>query len=158
MSPEQAAGHLDQLDTRSDVYTLGVILFHLLTGKFPHGDSGRALDVMKRISEDEPLRLRQADPRADGELQALLSKALAREPDRRYASAGELADDLVRFLNGEPLIAQPPTLVYLFRKKLSRHRMELAIATIMLLALTAMGVWSYARVLRERDVSRAATI
>ena len=64
MSPEQAGGHLDQLDTRCDVYTLGVILFHLLCGKLPHDISGSAIEIMKRISETEPKRLKSN--RAEG--------------------------------------------------------------------------------------------
>ena len=98
MSPEQAAGDLQHLDTRSDVYSLGVILFQLLTGQLPHDAHGRAMEVMQRIVEQDPRRLRQVDPRADRDLEALLMKALAREPEHRYATAGELAADLQRFL------------------------------------------------------------
>src|SRR5579871_3225805 len=98
MSPEQAAGHLDTLDTRSDVYTLGVILFYLLSGKYPHDVSGSSLQIMKRISETDGARLCDVQPRADRELEALVAKALEHESQRRYSSAAGLADDLQRYL------------------------------------------------------------
>ena len=131
MSPEQAAGHLDQVDTRSDVYTLGVILFYLLTGKYPHDIRGSAFEVMKRISEIEPFRLKAIEPKTDRDLEALLSKALSKEPQRRYASAGDLADDLGRYLCGEPLVAQAPTFSYLFAKRVRKHRVPLTVAAAM---------------------------
>ncbi len=158
MSPEQAAGHLDQLDTRSDVYTLGVILFHLLSGKFPHDISGSAIEIMKRISETEPKRLKQIEPKVDTDLEALLSKALAREPERRYGTAGGLAADLHRYLHGEPLEAQPPTVAYLLRKKLRKYRAPLAIAASVFALLLATAIWAYVRVSKERNAALVANV
>ncbi len=158
MSPEQAAGHLGKLDTRSDVYTLGVILFHLLSGQFPHDTSGTSFEVMRRISEQEPKRLKAIEPRADVELEALLIKTLEKDPQRRYASAGELADDLKRYLNHEALVARPPTLPYLLKKKLRRHRMPLALASVVIVLLLGVAVYAYLRIVRERDTAVAARI
>ncbi len=158
MSPEQAGGRLDKLDTRSDVYTLGVIIFHLLTGQFPHDTRGSLVDVMSRIAKEEPRRLREVDAGTDRELDALVSKAMEIEPERRYDSAGALADDLERYLNHEPLNARPPTLTYILRKKLRRYRVQAATAGAVLLLAMGGAIWAYAKIAVERNVAVAATI
>jgi len=88
MSPEQAAGHLDEIDTRTDVYGLGVMLFRLLTGESPHDLSGTRYEVLRRIAEEEIKRPRDITKDVDRELEALLLKALAHDPKDRYPSAG----------------------------------------------------------------------
>lgn len=158
MSPEQACGQLDRIDTRSDVYSLGVIVFHLLTGRFPHDVDGSALQIMQRIREQEPRPLRTGQSHADRELGAILSKALARDPERRYAVAGALAADLDRYLKGEPLEAQPPTMRYLLTRWMRRRRLPLGMAAAVGLILAGMAVWSYVRIAKERDRALAATV
>jgi len=106
MAPEQAAGRADQIDTRSDVYALGVLLFRLLTGKPPHDLSGTRYEVLRRIAEDEVRRPREMTKSIDGELEALILKALARDPNERYPSAGALAQDIENYLAREPLTAR----------------------------------------------------
>jgi len=156
MSPEQAAGHLDQIDTRTDVYGLGVILFRLLTGESPHDLSGTRYDVLRRIAEEEVKRPREINKDVDRELEALLLKALAHDPKDRYPSAGALAQDIENYLTGEPLTARPPTTAYFLRKRIWKYRVPVAIASSVLAVLISMGVFSYVRVVQERNKTKKA--
>lgn len=153
MAPEQAAGRTKDISTRSDVYTLGVILYRLLTGEYPHDVSGSSLDVLRRIADEEVRRPRHATPEAsqviDKELETLLLKALAKDPDRRYETAGALAADLNNYLQGEPLTAKPATATYILKKRLNKHRRAVAAAAVvaLLMAGSAAGgtYWLYQR-------------
>src|SRR6478609_10300959 len=89
---------------------------------------------------------RASDPQMDRDLEALLLKALARDPDRRYSSAGELAADLGNYLKGEPLQARTPTLRYFVAKRLSRHRASAVLVLAVLLALAGIALLSYVQI------------
>ena len=155
MSPEQAA--YESVTTQTDVYSLGVILYELLTGEHPHGFAGNewktlsAKQVRDRIAEQEVIRPRRVSDEIDKELEALLLKALAHEPAERYASAGELAADIGNYLTGEPLTARAPTTMYFLRKRLRKYRVPVAIAAAVLVALIGMAVFAYVRVTWERN-------
>src|SRR5436305_8226815 len=110
MSPEQAGGDPARIDTRSDVYALGVIGYELLTGKLPHELKGAMIhDAVRIIREEEPTRLSVVNKGFHGDIETIIAKALAKEKDRRYQSAGEFASDIRRHLSNEPIAARPPS-------------------------------------------------
>jgi non-specific serine/threonine protein kinase/serine/threonine-protein kinase len=156
MSPEQAAGRVSEIDTRSDVYSLGLVLYRLLVGKPPHDLSGSRYEVLRRIAEDDVRRPRDLSREVNRELEAVLLKALARNPDERYGSAGELAADLENYLAGEPLAARAPSTVYFLRKRLRKYRVPLSVGALVAAALVALVVYTGVRIANERDRAREA--
>lgn len=155
MSPEQAAGHHSQTDTRTDVFSLGVILYELLTGQSPHDLSGSTFDVLHQITEGRIRRPHEITKTIDCELEALLLKALALEPDDRYASAGALAKDISNYLNGEPLDAQVPTILYFLRKKALKYRVQVAIGLAVSFVLLGTMLVAYTKIVTERAISES---
>ena len=127
MSPEQATGRSVLVDHRTDIYSLGMTLYELLTlcPAF-RNDEGPAL--LRRIEQDDPVRPRQLNPQVPPDLENVVWKALAKLRDDRYATAGELADDLQRFLDGVPTVAKRPRLVDRAGKWVRRHRRAVAVA------------------------------
>ena len=155
MSPEQAA--YEPVTTQTDVYSLGVILYELLTGEHPHGFTQQEWRTLSpgqfrdRVANGEVIRPRRVSDRIDRELEALLLKALAHESSDRYASAGDLAVDINNYLTGEPLTARAPTTMYFLRKRLRKYRLQVTIAATVLAALIGMAVFAYVRVTWERN-------
>jgi len=155
-SPEQAQGGGHPIDRRTDVYSLGVLLYQMLTGTFPYTISGRAQDVVLEIAGTEPVPPGRHRPDLDGELAVIVLKCLSKDPARRYQSAGELARDLRRHLAGEPIEARRDSSLYMLKKSLLRYRPQLLVAGLFLLALLlGLGLslfgWRDART--ERDLA-----
>jgi tetratricopeptide (TPR) repeat protein len=162
MSPEQVTGGLAQVDVRSDVYALGVILYELVAGELPYAIRERpTLEVLNAIIGESPRRFsgrRTAAGRLDGELEAIVLKALAKEPHRRYAGAGALAEDLDRYLANEPILARSPTAAYQIRKLVARHKGAFAAAVAVPVLLLVFGIamsWQRQEAMRERRSAEA---
>ena len=138
--PEQARGDWDLVDMRTDVYSLGVILFQLLTGRFPYAVLAPMADVLASITQSEPLRPHLLNANVDSDVETILLRCLEKDPDRRYQTAGELAQDLRRYLSGEPIDAKRDSTLYVLRKKLRRYRVGVAVVCFILVVLAGATV------------------
>jgi len=137
MSPEQASGDPTDVDTRSDVYTLGVVLYELLVDRLPHNLRRTMIhEAVRMIREDEPARLSSINRTLRGDVDTIVAKAMHKDKVRRYQSASDLAGDIRRYLASEPILARPPTALYQLSKFTKRNKALVATATVALAALT----------------------
>ena len=151
MSPEQARG--DLVDERADVYAIGTVLYELLAGTPPHHEA-TPQGTLERVIAGPPPPLTALIPQVPSELATIVAKAMARSADERYANASLLAEDLRRFHTGKLVSAHSYTVWSLLRRKLVQHRGVVAVAVASVLALGAVGVGSFRRVVAERNIAR----
>ena len=179
MSPEQAKLNQLDIDTRSDIYSLGVLLYELLTGETPFDRQrlrSAAFDELLRIiREEEPpkpsLRLstseslpsiaanRQIEPKklstlVRGELDWIVMKALEKDRTRRYETANGFANDIQRYLNDEPVVACPPSAAYRFRKFAKKYKAPVAITAAVALVLITVALGASLAALRFKSWPR----
>jgi len=140
MSPEQAHIAEIKVDHRTDVYSLGVVLYEMLTLQRPF-ERETFTQVFAAIREFDPPPVRRRNPDVPVDLQTICHKAIRKEPKNRYASAGDLAEDLRRFLDHRPPLGQPETFLERAQRRLSRHRVPVAWAATLLLTLT-ITMWA----------------
>jgi serine/threonine-protein kinase len=140
MPLEQALGWVHDMDRRSDVYQLGATLYSTLSGRPPfQGDTQTT--VLRQVLEDAPESLTGTDRAIPADVDAIVMKCLRKSPRERYASARALAEDLGRYLDGDPIEARPTTIFYRWKLKAAKHRMAVAVGSVALVLLAAVGVW-----------------
>ncbi|TWT45904.1 Serine/threonine-protein kinase PrkC [Phycisphaerae bacterium RAS1] len=155
-SPEQALGIPEKIDVRTDVYALGVVLYQLLTGRFPYDVSGSLAQALLNIQSADPLPPRRIAPRLDEDVQTIALKCLAKEPERRYQTAGDLAADVRHYLAGEPIAARADSTWYVLQRALRRYRLIVRFGVALLL-LSLGGAIAMSILYQQTIVARDAT-
>lgn len=149
MAPEQAAGRQDQIGACSDIYGLGAILYHLITGKPPFAGATSAETILK-VMEADPVAPRRLNPSTPGDLETICLKCLEKRPERRYSTARQLAEDLGRYLDQEPILARRASPVRRGWNWLQRHPWVITgVGSLALLGLVCIsyGLWQKTRFL-----------
>jgi tetratricopeptide (TPR) repeat protein len=159
MSPEQVLADPSELDCRSDVYSLGAILYEMLSGRLPHNVSHRQLpEAVRMIREDDPTSLSSISRNYRGDIETIVGKALEKDKARRYASAADLSADIQRYLGDEPIAARPPSAFYQLQKFARRHRAMVGGVVAVFVVLAAGIVVSTSQAIRANRAGQAALV
>jgi eukaryotic-like serine/threonine-protein kinase len=156
MSPEQVLADPLAIDTRSDVYALGVILYELLAGKLPYMLSKLLHEAVKTIQETDPAPLSSIHRHYRGDIETIVARALEKDKARRYASAAELAADIRRFLHDEPIVARPPSAGYQLAKFARRNKALVGGVSAVFVVLVLGIVASTREAIQARRAQRQA--
>ncbi len=165
-SPEQVECAPGTIDVRTDVYSLGVILYQMLTGQFPYAVVGTVREIMETIAQTPPRSMRALRREINDEVETIVLKCLSKEPDRRYQSAGDLLREVNRYLAGHAIEAKRDSTWYLIRKTVTRNKLPVALAVafvgVLVLFSAAMTVMyrgsERMRAQAEREALRATRI
>ncbi|MCH2133107.1 MAG: tetratricopeptide repeat-containing serine/threonine protein kinase [Phycisphaerales bacterium] len=155
-APEQVSGGASDIDTRCDIYALGVVLYETLTGRFPYKISGPVSETIKNITDTDPTAPSKVVEWLDADIDAIVASAMAKSPDRRYQSCGSLGADIRRYLDGEPIEARRDSTAYLMAKLARRHRGPIALASVLVLALVGVSIWMSLLYVRAATAEREA--
>ena len=139
MSPEQTRGQSDQVDFRTDIYSIGATLYEVSTGRPPF-EGASSTEILMKVVGEEPTPPRKLQPTLSLDLQTIVLKCLEKNPDRRYTSVRALSDDLSRFLDGDPVLARPATWLYRANKKIRKHPVVAGLLAVAFLAVAIFGV------------------
>lgn len=150
MAPEQTRGEASALDRRTDVYSLGATAYELLSGKPPF-EGGSSLDILRKVAEENPVPLERLVPSLPTDVETIVMKCLEKEPQRRYDSAKALADDIRRYLDGEPIEARRASWSYRARVKARKHKALVGVSAAGTLAVLVLaGLWGHSRLESNR--------
>jgi len=159
MSPEQVLADPSEVDTRSDVYALGVMLYELLTGRLPLDVGSRPIpEAARLIREETPSRLSSVSREYRGDVETIVAKAMEKQKRRRYQSAAELAEDIRLHLRGMPISAKQDSAWYVLLKQAQRHRVVAGVGAALLASLLAFTVYASVQAGRFQRLARSESL